>query len=549
VRVPNPALILPLLLAALPCAGSPGREALTLLLRDLPRYDPTVLPDDPAVADRERAIRQRSGQNAEKELLGLKEELLAARCAQFTDAVAEVAGSDDEQAAKALCEVFDTADERIDEADRKRDEAVEAWHATVVDWRPGLTNHRIKDKQGPIYHLNRTNEQVWRTFAYDLLGLRMAAGAALAGLESEDARAYLSGTALGHAKSDRLRGRLAQLLSADREAPGKPFLDALNKERVDGVKAALLAALGRLSLDDAQVADVVKYVDDKSERVRLAATRALASLHRVEGIAAIVRRMPREEGRTLAEMARALESLTGETFGAHADVWQRWWEGKGSGWTAADMPPRDEDANIRRESPDPEDSGGFFYGIPQVSRKIIYVIDVSGSMKNEVGGRTRLEGCKSELSRAISQLDRRAVFDVILFNNEVTVWKPTMQEAGLLGKEGSPRDEARAFYDPVPPDGSTNIYDALRKAFELTGIDDKKKNAPLKADTIYLLTDGSPTTPDGQMDDTEKILEAARKWNELGRITIHCIAIGKDLNATFLRQLAEENHGEFIQLD
>ena len=532
-----------------PCVAAPDREALSLLLRDLPKYDPTELPDDPAVADKEGAIRRQHGQNAEKELLGLKQELLEARFREFTQALADVAQEDGERAAKTLCEVFDTADERIDEADRKRDEAVAAWRAAVVDWRPGLTNHRIKDKQAPVYHRNRTDELVWRAFAYELLGLRMGAGATLAGLDSDDARGYLLGTALASARSDALRARLAQLLSADREAPGKPFLDALKKERADGVKAALLASLGRLSLDDAQVGDVVKYVEDRSERVRLAAVHALASLHRVEGIAAIVKRMPQEEGRTLAEMARSLESLTGETFGAHADVWQRWYESRGATFSPADLPPRDEDGHIRRERADSEDSGGFFYGIPQVSRKIIYVIDVSGSMKNEVGGRTRLEGCKEELSRAISQLDRRAVFNVILFNHDVTVWKPAMQEAGLLGKEGSAREEARAFYGPVGPESSTNIYDALRSAFDLTGVDDRKRNAELKADTIYLLTDGSPTTPDGQMDDTNKILEAARKWNDLGRVTIHCIAIGKDLNATFLRALAAEHNGEFIQLD
>ena len=57
--------------------------------------------------------------------------------------------------------------------------------------------------------------------------------------------------------------------------------------------------------------------------------------------------------------------------------------------------------------------------------------------------------------------------------------------------------------------------------------------------------DGSPTKPDGSLDSTEKILVAVRAWNPLKRITIHAIAVGKNLNEGFLRKLASENGGEF----
>ena len=66
------------------------------------------------------------------------------------------------------------------------------------------------------------------------------------------------------------------------------------------------------------------------------------------------------------------------------------------------------------------------------------------------------------------------------------------------------------------------------------------------ADTIFLLTDGSPTTPNGKNADTKKILEAARLWNSLGHITIHTVGIGDKLNVGFLSQLAEEHNGRFI---
>jgi hypothetical protein len=53
-----------------------------------------------------------------------------------------------------------------------------------------------------------------------------------------------------------------------------------------------------------------------------------------------------------------------------------------------------------------------------------------------------------------------------------------------------------------------------------------------------VLTDGAPTTPEGKLDSTDKILASCRTWNPLQRVVIHCIAIGRDLNVEFLQKLA-----------
>ena len=66
-------------------------------------------------------------------------------------------------------------------------------------------------------------------------------------------------------------------------------------------------------------------------------------------------------------------------------------------------------------------------------------------------------------------------------------------------------------------------------------------------DTIFLLTDGTPTTNDGQPDSTARIFSATRAWNPQGHVVIHTIAIGRDLNASFLRQIADENGGRCVE--
>jgi uncharacterized protein YegL len=106
---------------------------------------------------------------------------------------------------------------------------------------------------------------------------------------------------------------------------------------------------------------------------------------------------------------------------------------------------------------------------------------------------------------------------------------------------------AQAFVDTLKPASSTNIHDSLQQCFKLVGRGAHDKYYGTELDTIFLMTDGSPTTNDGKLDSTDKILVGVRSWNPLKRVTIHCIAMGKDLNEQFLRQLAEENGGEFKQ--
>jgi hypothetical protein len=85
----------------------------------------------------------------------------------------------------------------------------------------------------------------------------------------------------------------------------------------------------------------------------------------------------------------------------------------------------------------------------------------------------------------------------------------------------------------------------LAAAFRLAGLGARDKNYELGADTIFLLSDGSPTTPDGQLDDWEKIIRAVREWNKLKRVVIHTIGIGGH-NVAFMSTLASENGGTYV---
>lgn len=529
--------LVPLLLVLPALADSP-KKAAAFLLKDLAKYDPTVLPEDDRTQAQVKQIRK--DQKFEKNLHKVKRACLDDHVKRYTEAIAAIGAIDNAASAKVLCEAFVLAGDRAAVADAARDQCVKDWKLCVQSHDAVKNMNNLRKGTAPVYHRAQTNEKIWSAYTMALLGLRLECARFLRGFESKGARDYLAKNALAKAKSKELRAKAAEILTADAQADPAPILLALKRERDPGVRAALLIAASRLEKARSAGATVAPFLKDRSERVRIAAARALERMHVVEGVEPLIKQMATETGLAKAVMARALESMTGQKFGTHPENWLKWWAGQSGKLLGGGLPPRSD------EVPSGVKGEGHFYGIPQVSLKIIYIIDVSGSMKHDVGGKTRLEACKTELSRAISQLPRLAHFNVLLYSHDVKAWNETMVVAGPV-KKGGPENKtaAKAFFKDATPNGNTNIYDALRKAFEIAGTNAKKKG-PLAADTIYLLTDGAPTEPSGKKVDTNKILEAARKWNAGGLVTVHTIGIGKDLNRPFLEQLAKEHNGKFI---
>jgi Mg-chelatase subunit ChlD len=188
------------------------------------------------------------------------------------------------------------------------------------------------------------------------------------------------------------------------------------------------------------------------------------------------------------------------------------------------------------------DRDGGYYGIPIETSRAIFVVDVSGSMgEMSTGGQiSKIESAKNELVRVVTNFAPKGHFNVVVFNDIVKKWQEKMMPA----TKGN-REAAVAWVKALDAASSTNIFDALDTAFQVAGLGATDTNYGLGADTIFLLSDGSPTKPDGQLDDWEKIIKAVREWNRLKRITIHTIGIGGH-NAAFMSTLALENGGAYV---
>jgi hypothetical protein len=261
-------------------------------------------------------------------------------------------------------------------------------------------------------------------------------------------------------------------------------------------------------------------------RVRAAGIQLARLVREKSSVPLLLAMLRKERGRLVDDIKKALSSLTRLYF-ATPGGWNTWWLKER---TAFVLPPAEG------EKPKPaarsQREGGTtvatFYGIPVVSERVIYCMDISGSMTKLVGtGLTRLKVAKESLKRVFKRAPKSSHANVLFFHGQV---KPFAHKMVSLR---SPKKVADliAFVDKQRALGETNIYGALMRAME-----------EKLADTIYLLSDGEPSA--GEIQDPEDLAEEILRHNRSRRIVINCIAIGQ--KSPLLQQLARETGGTYV---
>ena len=176
--------------------------------------------------------------------------------------------------------------------------------------------------------------------------------------------------------------------------------------------------------------------------------------------------------------------------------------------------------------------GVTFYGIPTHSHRVLFCIDISGSMlfpMDGKGGRRepRINRTRRELLRTLSDLAPGTLFNVYLFGDVTLARTPRLVPATSEHKEA-----AIAFLEEQGIRGGTNLYGVLTDALD-SG-----------ADTIFLLSDGEPNQ--GTIVDPALILEEIAARNAHAGATIHTIGLSQDQNAELLVNLAHRNGGRYV---
>jgi HEAT repeat protein len=259
-----------------------------------------------------------------------------------------------------------------------------------------------------------------------------------------------------------------------------------------------------------------KALKAKEWPIRVAAVHGLTKLRRRETIDLLIDRVDKEDGRMLAEIVDALQGLTGKPIGYAPGAWKEWWATAKEDFVLPDKAA--VITGLARMT--------TYHGVPVVSNRMVFLVDISGSMGEVTGTESRMEQSKKELLRVLGQLGKDVQVNMVFFDERIEPWRKALVPIRPNLKE------AQALIAKIAPRGSTNIFDALDAAFQLKD-----------ADTIYLLSDGEPTN--GRIIDTEDILREIRKLNRLRQIVIHTISFGA---SPFLKTLAAQNGGQYVEI-
>ena len=201
-----------------------------------------------------------------------------------------------------------------------------------------------------------------------------------------------------------------------------------------------------------------------------------------------------------------------------------------------------------------ETEGPNFYGIPITGDRIVFVIDRSGSMElpavwplpEEVVLDKKviqeIDVAEWQVKSMLQQLSDGKYFTIILFSDVVTdnmVFSKTFVE---LTPET--RTKASKFVEGWKPFGGTDLHTALKKALAYEG-----------ADTVFLLSDGSPsvdvTEPAELLKKVRELNVGGTKINTVGTFVIKDddpvpVRETKEKGKDLLEKLAAENGGVFV---
>ena len=340
---------------------------------------------------------------------------------------------------------------------------------------------------------------------------------------------------------------------ADAKAPAKAE-PAPPPPTLQAAVRACIGALGRTSwradmelvrfLDDFRSADVVPALIGVLER--FAASPADVKSGKLSGL-------------LLAQSHELLVAMTGAVYRADQPAeWRTFWEAEKGKITVAQK--RAPDA---KKGPGTAASG--FCGIPVTGTRVVFVVDLSGSMQwpmDEDDGSgnkkrsVRLDFAKRELKRACDALPANAQFNLVSFNGnpKSKSWKDDLVPANEKNREAF-----KKYVDEMRADGGTNVWAGMETALKLKSLTYGSRYET-SVDEMFIVSDGAPTV--GEVLDPLEILRLVSESNRWAGVRINAIFIDSatppearqaqpDLSippAELMRRMAAQNGGKFRKL-
>ena len=253
---------------------------------------------------------------------------------------------------------------------------------------------------------------------------------------------------------------------------------------------------------------------------------------------------------------QTLEALTGAFHPADKpELWRAWWEKTKSNFQVA----------IVKDAPGAKDKSGTvtkgFFGIPVEGSRVVFVVDVSGSMRAAFphhgsattgGGKgdqvyTRLDAAKDNLIETISALSEESKFNIVKFSEGVEAWNKELVAADAKNKKS-----ALEYLKKLKPETGTNFWAGIKRGLEIKSLVYGARYESA-VDEVFVLSDGLPSV--GEVIDTEEILKLVAETNRFSHLRINTVYIGSEGSqldggkdgGPFMEKLAKENGGKFVR--
>ncbi len=262
----------------------------------------------------------------------------------------------------------------------------------------------------------------------------------------------------------RVRGDALRALSATSPEAGR---EAAIEALADDAPPVRAAAVGL----DVPADAVVEALADEHVAVRVAAVNALADIGTAHACRALAARIESEEClRIQWRIVERLQALSGLAHRRDPRPWRDWAGGLEEGW---EPPPPPGSSSATKD-----DRTAALAGLPILSERVTFLIDMSGSMwKTTSDGKTRKQVVDVRLRECLEKLPESTRFNLIPYNADPIPWKKELQQA-------TTRSVSRAlgWFESRRDRGTGDFWDAFELA--LTDPD---------VDTIVMLGDGAPT--------------------------------------------------------
>jgi len=176
-------------------------------------------------------------------------------------------------------------------------------------------------------------------------------------------------------------------------------------------------------------------------------------------------------------------------------------------------------------------SGGYFAhyfapaGLPRLPKRLVFVLDVSGSMSG-----SKIDQTRAAFTTILQQVSDDDQLGIIVFSTGTEAWPATGE---LRTVDAAAKDAALAWtLERLVADGGTNIYGALMQAVDMC--------SPKAPGLVVFLTDGDPSA--GEVTDPKGILARVSEAAQ-GRATIFSLGFGYNIDFAFLSGLSARTQG------